>query len=165
MIALVAAIGLDGGIGFQGRLPWRFPEDMEHFRELTTGHTVVLGRRTHLGIARALPRRRNIVVSRKLRGIAVGCEVATSLSEALALAGASRPDKTVFLAGGARIYQEGLPFATRLYITEVACAAPADTFFHLDTAGFAVTERRSGRTPELTFVTYDRLPPPSDTAR
>jgi len=120
-VAIVAAVGENGVIGRDGDLPWRLPGDLAHFRRLTLGNTLVMGRRTHRSIGRPLPGRRTIVVtSRPLAGV----ETAGSIAEALMMA------KTpVFLAGGARIYAEGMAAANTLHITRVHARPAGDTRF------------------------------------
>lgn len=159
MIALILAIGHGGAIGRGNKLPWHFPEDMAHFKALTKGHTIIMGARTHAGIGRELPGRRNIVVTSTGREVAAGCESAGSLGSALAMASTgtlSNPAADTFLIGGVRIYQEGIWVADRIYLTEVDAGNDADTFLRLDTTRFAETERRPGTASELTFVTYQR---------
>ena len=153
MIALILAIGRGGAIGRGDKLPWHFPEDLSHFKALTKGNTVVMGWNTHAGIGRALPGRRNIVVTSTGREVAVGCERVGSLAEAIH---AFPKIGDTFLIGGVRIFEEGLALADRIYLTEVdAPCGLADVFFRLDTTGFTETARRPGATPVLSFVTYD----------
>ena len=106
----------NGVIGVDNRLPWRLPEDLRRFRALTTGHTIIMGRKTWESIGRPLPDRQNIVVSRQAAFDAPGAEVAASFDAALALA--TRPDP-VFVIGGEALYRAALPGATRLYFTEI----------------------------------------------
>src|SRR5882672_10552111 len=82
-ISLVVAMSEDWIIGFSKRLPWHLPEDLRHFREVTIDHTIIMGRKTFDSIRRPLPRRRNIVISRKTQGFPMGIEIATSLKDAL----------------------------------------------------------------------------------
>jgi dihydrofolate reductase len=115
-IALIAAMARNGVIGVDNRLPWRLPEDLRRFRALTTGHTIIMGRKTWESIGRPLPGRQNIVVSRQPAFDAPGAEVASSLDAALALA--TRPDP-VFVIGGEALYRAAQPLAARLYVTEI----------------------------------------------
>jgi dihydrofolate reductase len=115
-IALVAAVARNGVIGVGNRLPWRLPEDMKHFRALTTGHSVIMGRRTWESIGKPLAGRQNIVVTRS-RHIAVdGVELARSLEEALSRVRLPDP---AFVIGGESLYREALPRAALLYLTEI----------------------------------------------
>lgn len=130
MISLVAAVAANRVIGRQGRLPWRLPADLARFKRLTTGHTVLMGRKTFLSIGGALPARRNIVLSRDPGFTAVDCLVAHSVEEALAASGA-RADGggEPFVIGGASVYELFLPLADRLYLTRIEVDAPGDAFF------------------------------------
>jgi dihydrofolate reductase len=158
VIALVVAwAGRDRVIGRDGGLPWRLPSDMKHFKELTTGGTVVMGRRTWESIPdrfRPLPERRNIVLS-STRGTLPGAETFSSLESALAAAGTD-----AYIIGGGATYAETLPLADRVYATEIAGEVDGDTFFPaLDPADWHVS---SEATPvaenghEFTIRVYDR---------
>jgi dihydrofolate reductase len=128
-VALVAAVARGGVIGRDGTIPWRIPEDVAFFKELTTGHPVVMGRRTWESIPdrfRPLPGRRNVVVTRNPAWSAEGAERVGSVEEALRLvAGAER----VHVVGGAEIYAAALPRADELVLTEIDADVQGDTFF------------------------------------
>jgi dihydrofolate reductase len=126
MISLIAAIGKNRELGFKNKLPWHLPDDLKHFREITTGHAVVMGRRTFESIGKPLPNRKNIVMARSLDFEAPGFLVAHSFGEVLALAG---NDTEVFVIGGAETYATALPVAKRMYLTFVDAEVPADSFF------------------------------------
>jgi dihydrofolate reductase len=115
-VALIAAVARNGIIGAGNRLPWHLPEDLSRFRTLTSGHTVIMGRKTWESIGKPLPNRQNIVVSRQLGLRLDGASVAHSLDEALAMA--VRPDP-VFVIGGEALYRSALPLAVLLYLTEI----------------------------------------------
>jgi dihydrofolate reductase len=126
-VALVVAYARNGVIGRDGGLPWHLPSDLRHFRELTTGGTVVMGRKTYESIPerfRPLPDRRNIVLSRDDAFRADGVEVQSSLVAALDACG-----RDCFVIGGGATYAEALPLATRVYATEVDADVKGDTFF------------------------------------
>lgn len=125
-LALIAAMASDRGIGFQNRLPWRLPEDLRHFRALTMGHRILMGRKTWESIGRPLPGRENIVITRQPRFEAPGATVVPNVAAALELPGNSGE---VFCIGGAEIYRSALPWAQRLYLTEIEQTFPADAFF------------------------------------
>lgn len=158
MIALVVAwAGQDRVIGRDGGLPWRLPSDMKHFRELTTGGTVVMGRRTWESIPdrfRPLPDRRNIVLSSGSPSLD-GAEVYTSLESALAAAGTD-----AFVIGGGATYAETLPLADRVYATEIAGEVEGDTFFPaLDPEQWRVSSQAppvAENGHEFTIRVYDR---------
>jgi len=127
VISIVVARSRNGVIGRDGGLPWRLPSDLRHFRELTTGHTVVMGRRTFESLPpafRPLPDRRNVVLSSASGYRAEGAEVFTSLEGALA----SCADGC-FVIGGGVTYREALPLTQRVYATEVDADVGGDVFF------------------------------------
>ena len=117
MTALVVAVAQNGVIGGDNRLLWHLPLDLKHFKQLTQGHPIVMGRRTFESIGRPLPNRTNIVVTRQLDWQAQGCEVAFSVPQALEMARAL--DKQVMVIGGGEIYRQALPAAEVVYLTEV----------------------------------------------
>jgi dihydrofolate reductase len=122
-LAIIAAVARNRGIGKDGRLPWRLPEDLRRFKELTRGHTVLMGRRTYESIGRPLSGRRNVVVSsRPISGVESYVSVETALA-------ALADDRKVFVIGGAQLYRELLPRADEVYLTFVNREVDADTFF------------------------------------
>jgi dihydrofolate reductase len=147
-LALIVAVARNGVIGRSGDLPWHLSEDLKHFKETTTGHAIIMGRKTHESIGRALPKRRNIVVTRSGAKFE-GCETAGSLEEAIALARTS--DECPFVIGGASLYEEALPVATELHLTTIDEDVEGDTFFPMDLPEFVEVESRKGETPGLTF--------------
>ena len=159
-LALIAAVARNGVIGRDGTLPWRLPEDLRRFRALTTGHAVIMGRRTWQSLPRALRGRQNIVVTRQQDFHADGATVVHSLEEALAAASCPEP---VFCIGGAAIYRAALPIADKAYITEIARDFPGDTTFPpLDPSQWreAARETRASEEPDsfaYDFVTYERV--------
>ena len=127
MITIIAAVAKNGAIGFENKLIYWLPNDLKRFKQLTTGHTVVMGRKTFESLPKgALPNRRNIVLSRQKRDFE-GCDCYPSLRKALA---SCQADEQVFIIGGASIYKEALAVADRLCLTEIDdIPAQADTFF------------------------------------
>jgi dihydrofolate reductase len=155
-LVLVLAIADGGVIGKDGGLPWRIPEDLRHFKAMTMGHAIVMGRRTWDEVKKPLSGRRNIVVSRTIDSLP-GAEVARTLEGAIALARTTDDEPRII--GGAAIYAAALPLATRIYLTEVHRKVEGDTFFHLDRTGWRETERRAAQEPEsegVEFVTLER---------
>jgi dihydrofolate reductase len=150
-ITLLAAVGANLVIGRNGAMPWHLPEDLAHFKATTMGHTMVMGRKTYDSIGRALPGRRSIVITREQGWHAPSVEVAHSLAEALALAGPTE----VFVVGGGDVYQQALPFADALMLTEVDQSPEGDAHFP---AIEPLQWRETSRQPHdgFAFVTYER---------
>ena len=113
-------------IGVNNTLPWHLSEDLKHFKSLTTGHTIIMGRKTYESIGRPLPNRRNIVISRNSNTSYEGVEVVHSLEDAFSI---STNDKEVFVIGGSNIYEQALSFVDQLYITEIKKSFLGDAFF------------------------------------
>ena len=124
--ALVVAMARNRVIGRDNRLPWRLPADLAYFKQVTMGHPVVMGRRTHESIGRALPGRQNIVVTRNRAFSAPGCTMVGSLDEAWKAAGDADEASVI---GGTSLFAEALPLADRIHLTEVEAEVPGDTFF------------------------------------
>jgi dihydrofolate reductase len=143
-------------IGRDGDLPWRYAEDLKHFKRTTMGHAILMGRKTYESIGRPLPGRRNVIITRQAEFVAAGCEVVGSLEEALDAARASDP--CPFVIGGASIYELALPLATELHLTEVQLEVEGDVYFPaIDESRWTEVERRTGDARELLFRTLVRL--------
>jgi dihydrofolate reductase len=125
-ISLIAALGRNRVIGNDGAIPWHLPGEQARFKDITMGHTLVMGRKTFDSIGRALPGRRTIVITRSPEWHHEAVETAHSFPEALALAG---PGDEVFVAGGGQIYAEAMPYAVRMVLTEVDRSPEGDTYF------------------------------------
>lgn len=161
MINIICALARNHAIGHQGQLIYRLPADLRRFKALTTGHTVVMGRRTFESLPKgALPNRRNIVLTRQSGLSFPGAETFASLTDALAACG---DGEEVFIIGGESVYAEALPLASRLYLTHVEdTPAAADAFFPpFDAAAWQVTATEH-HTPDkkhavpFTFTDYQR---------
>lgn len=126
MLALIVARARNGVIGRVNGLPWRLPEDLAHFKRTTMGHPIVMGRRTWDSIGRALPGRRNIVVTRNPAWAADGAEAAASVDAALALCDDAG---TIFVIGGEQIFREALPRADAMHVTEIDRDIDGDAWF------------------------------------
>ncbi len=128
MISLIAAIGKNNELGKGNALLFSMPADMKHFKNTTSLHTVIMGRKTFESIGRPLPNRRNIVITRNMNYKPEGVEVAHSLAEALDLL--PNQNEEIFIIGGAELYKQTMPIADKLYITHVdAEDKKADVFF------------------------------------
>ncbi|MDR1225629.1 MAG: dihydrofolate reductase [Prevotellaceae bacterium] len=125
LISIIVAIAANNGIGKNNRLLWHIPEDLKHFKQITSGHAVIMGRKTFDSIGRYLPNRQNIVITRNAGLRIEGVQCVPSLQAALEVAQGSE----VFIIGGESIYREALPLAHKLYVTHVQAAPAADTFF------------------------------------
>lgn len=162
MLTIIAAItARRGAIGRKGDLIYHISADLKHFKELTTGHTVLMGRRTFLSLPKgALPKRRNIVITSDTEWTAPNVETAHSLDEALALTAA---DSEIFVIGGGQVYAETLAVADRLCITLIDAPEPddADTFFPpIDPSLWEIADMSPRFTDPAgipyTFVTFSR---------
>lgn len=157
-LTIVVAIDAKRGIGVNNTLPWHLPEDLAHFKRVTLGHPIIMGRKTFDSIGRPLPGRRNIVITRNPDWRHEGVDAVTSLAAAIALVG----DEPASIIGGAQIFNESLPLADRMIVTEIEHTFECDTFFpelapgawketarvklHSDANGF-----------DFSYVTYERV--------
>lgn len=157
-ISLISAIARkDRAIGKDNALLWHIPEDFKHFKELTSGHAIVMGENTYRSIGRPLPNRTNIVLSQSADFAPEGVVVVRSIEEALAEAKAVEQEE-VFIIGGASIYRQFIPLADRLYLTLVEGEYEADTYFP-EYAEFTKTlseEAVDNGTNRFSFVTLER---------
>lgn len=125
-LSLVVAASSNNVIGRDGGLPWHLPDDLRQFKRLTMGKAVIMGRSTYESIGRPLPDRRNIVMTRNADYVADGCDVVSSVSEAIdALEGAEE----AMIIGGGQVYRDFLPLADRIYLTRVQAEVEGDTYF------------------------------------
>ena len=157
-LTIIVATDPQGGIGVNNTMPWRLPEDMAFFKRATSGHPVIMGRKTFDSIGRALPNRRNIVITRNPNWRHDGVEPVASLDAALALVG----DDPAFVIGGAQIYEQAMAVAERLLITEVGRSFDCDAFFpETDPAQWQETEREQHHSEksglDYAFVTKRRI--------
>ena len=130
-VSMIAAVAANRVIGKNNDLPWHLPDDMKYFMQTTSGHHCIMGRKNYDSIPdkfRPLPNRTNIVVTRQQNFTAPGCTVVNTLEQALEIAVKNKEIET-FIIGGAEIYRLGLPFADRLYLTEIKASVSGDIFF------------------------------------
>ena len=156
-LTIVVAIDAQRGIGINNALPWHLPEDLAHFKRTTTGHPIIMGRKTFDSIGRPLPNRRNIVVTRNPDWRRDGVEAVTSLEAAIALV----RDVPACIIGGAQIFNEALPRVDRLVVTEIAKTFDCDTFFSaIDPAQWHEVARETHHSDaggfDYAFITYQR---------
>ena len=160
MLHLIAAVSLNDVIGKDGKIPWYLPEDLHHFRELTLGHTVIMGRRTFESIGHGLPGRENIVLSTTLQK-AEGCTIATSWDEVWRLT--ANADE-IFIIGGESLYRHAMDRAERIHLTRVnVTIEDGDAFFpKIPESDYRETERlefvaEGEAMPGFAFIEYQRI--------
>ena len=159
MISLIAAMSKNRVIGRGGKIPWHLPADLKHFKEITTGHPVIMGRKTYESIGHALPGRTNIVLSRTPSFNPPDAATVPSLKEALDL---TRGVDEVFIIGGQSLYEQALPFADRIYLTVVNIETDGDAFFpEFNESSWEVVSReergKDDKNPhDYAYLTYER---------
>ncbi|OIR18149.1 dihydrofolate reductase [mine drainage metagenome] len=158
-LSLIVAMAKNHTIGINNTLPWRCPEDLKHFKALTMGHHMIMGRKTFDSIGKPLPGRTTVVVTRNTDLQIEGCQIAHSLKEAIA---ACTGDDEIFIVGGAELYRQAVTLADTLYITEIQQDVDGDAYFpEFDRNAWRETARAVGsqETPQplnFHFVTYRR---------
>ncbi|MBM4180575.1 MAG: dihydrofolate reductase [Betaproteobacteria bacterium] len=157
ILSVIAAMARNRVIGVNNTLPWRLPEDLKHFKALTMGHPIIMGRKTFESIGKPLPGRTTVIVTRDSGYRVEGCLTATSIDAAIA-ACAGEPE--IFFVGGAELYAQVLPRADRLYLTEIQADYAGDAWFPaFDRDAWEETARDRRVNPDglgYDFVTYRR---------
>ena len=159
VLNLIVAVAKNNVIGMTGKMPWHLPAELAYFKQVTMGHPIIMGRKTFESIGRALPGRRNIVVSRNLAWQHEGVEVATSVDEALALVA----KQSAFVIGGATLYEAALPQADRVYLTAIKAVVDGDTFFPplAETAWQEISRqprlKDEKNAYDVEFIVFDRI--------
>lgn len=160
-IILVAAHAQNRVIGKDNELVWRLPKDFKHFKELTLGHPIIMGRKTFESLGKPLPGRTSIIVTRDIQYQQEGCIVVYSLGEGIEEA--RKLDNEIYIIGGAQIYKQALPIANRMYLTEVKASPEGDTYFpEFSTKDWKETARTSFPKDEkhdyaFDFVTWEKV--------
>ncbi|AWK46490.1 MULTISPECIES: dihydrofolate reductase [Bacillus] len=153
MISFIFAMDENRLIGKDNDLPWHLPDDLAYFKKVTTGHTIVMGRKTFESIGRPLPNRRNIVVTSRDESLFPGCITADSAEEVLKLIPA---DEECFVIGGAQLYSALFPYADRLYMTKIHHVFEGDRFFpEFNEAEWELTSRKQGVKDEKNPYDYE----------
>ncbi len=157
-ISIISALAKNRTIGIHNTLPWRLPEDLKHFKALTLGHHILMGRKTYESIGKPLPGRTTVIITRGNFPAPEGVKIAHSLQDAIEVCGA---DEEIFFVGGAELYAQALPLAGRLYLTEIQADVEGDAWFpDYDRAQWREVsrERRHDEASglEYHFVVYDR---------
>lgn len=158
---IIVAYNQKNVIGKDNGMPWRLPADLAHFKKITMGSPIIMGRKTRESLGRSLPGRLNIAISRDAHYHAEGTQVVSSLAQAIALANTANTD-AIFVIGGGQIYKEALPLANTVYATEIYADMEGDTFFPvLDKKQWQEISRLS-QAPQhnlnFDFVVYQKLP-------
>lgn len=160
-ISIIVAMAKNRVIGARGGIPWKLPEELKLFKEVTMGHHIIMGRKTYESIGRLLPGRTTVIVTRQPGYRVEGAVVAHSLEEAIAACG---NDDEIFVIGGEEIFRAALPRADRLYLTTVDTEVEGDTYMpEFDPAGWQEASSRAfpadaRHTYGFRFATYDRAP-------
>jgi dihydrofolate reductase len=150
-ISIVVAIAENYAIGKNNQLLWRLPNDLKHFKQITSGHTIIMGRKTFDSVGKPLPNRRNIIITRQNISIE-GCEVVNSLDAALALC-ADEPE--IFIVGGAEIYKQAMHVTDCIYLTIVHQNFDGDTYFpEIKEDEWKETEREDNEPDEKNLIPY-----------
>lgn len=155
MTGLIAAYAKNRVIGNKGIIPWKIKGEQQRFRKLTTGHTIIMGRRSFEEIGKPLPNRKTILISNTIQYNDENCITVPSLQEALKAAG---NEEEVYISGGAMVYEEALPFVDKMYITVIDKEIEGDTFFpsfHEEDFRIIYEEHVDGEIP-YTYYTYER---------
>lgn len=154
---VIAAMARNRVIGIHNTLPWRLPEDLKHFKALTMGHHIIMGRKTYESIGKPLPGRTTVIVTRDAGHRVAGCLTATSIDAAIAACG---DDPEIFFVGGAEMYAQVLPRADRLYLTEIQAEYEGDAWFPaFDRSAWKEVDRQARVNDAglgYDFVTYTR---------
>lgn len=129
IISAIVAMAENRVIGYNNQLPWYLPADLKHFKAITTGNPILMGRKTHQSIGKPLPNRTNIVLTRDKNFHALGCSTATSIDEAIKIASTCAESKEIFIIGGAEIYKQLFPLIQRVYLTIVHHIFDGDAYF------------------------------------
>ena len=151
-ITIIAALARNRAIGLDGRMPWHLPAELQHFKRVTMGKPMVMGRKTWESLGRPLPGRQNIVVTRQAGYRAEGVDVVNTLEQAIEVADGAE----IMLIGGGELYRQGLPLATRLVLTLVHCEPKADTWFpEWDAAEWREVDRQRFEPDEANPFSYE----------
>lgn len=161
-LSAIVAMGENRVIGKNNQLPWHLPADLKHFKQLTTGHPILMGRKTHESIGKPLPNRLNIILTRDRAYQSAGCEIVYAIGQALQLAATNANDE-LFIIGGADIYRQAMPWVQRIYLTIVHHTFDGDAYFpELAANEWRETSRERFEADEVnpfaySFVTLDRV--------
>lgn len=156
-VSLIVAVAHNRVIGVNNTLPWHLPEDLKRFRALTTGHHIIMGRKTYESLGRLLPGRTTVIVTRNSSYHVDGALTASSLQAAIGLC---QLDDEVFVIGGAELYKDALKFSDKLYLTEIDLQVEGDAFFpEFQNTEWKETSREAHTSAQglaFNYITYSR---------
>lgn len=164
MISMIVAMSQNRVIGKSGKMPWNIPEDLQYFKALTTGHTIIMGRKTFESIGRPLPNRVNVVLTQDENYKAKGCHIVHSIEEIMEKY--YNEEEELFIIGGSTLYSAFMPYATRIYITLIEAVVEGDTYFPSlpigseDKDGFVCTKEIAAKQAcefKYTFTQWERI--------
>jgi dihydrofolate reductase len=159
MFSIIVAVAKNGVIGNKGEIPWYLHDDFKHFAKITKGHTVIMGRKTYESIikrlGKPLPERKNVVLTKQVNFSAPGCATLESIDEALHFFSKSKEE--IFVIGGSTIYNQFLPFADKLYITEIDENFEGDTTFNYDKNNWKLSSKEHHSKDEKHKYEFDYL--------
>ena len=160
LISIIVAISENKAIGKDNNLPWHLPLDLKHFKNLTLGHSIIMGRKTYESIGKPLPGRTSIIITNNKTYTAEGCVIKHSLADALSHA-QSIGDSEAFIIGGSSLFKEGLEKASKIYLTKVHAEVDGDTFFKFDPTNWKETSSESHDVDTthkfpFTFITLEK---------
>lgn len=155
MISIIAAISKNNVLGNKGIIPWHIKGEQKRFKELTTGKTIIMGRKSFEEIGKPLPNRKTILISNTLSVTDINCITVSNFQEALK---AAAGEVEIFIAGGGRVYQEAISVTDRIYLTVIDLAAEGDTYFpEIDDKFIKVYEERIEGEIPYTYYTYEKI--------
>lgn len=155
MLSLIVAMDENRVIGYKNDMPWHLPKDLKHFKEITTNHTIIMGRKTFESIGRPLPNRKNVVLTRQSSFASPNVEVISDFKTVLQW-NDQIPDEEFIIIGGGELYKLALPYIDRMYITKIYESFQGDTFFpSFDEKEWMITKRKKGRTDEKNPYAYE----------
>lgn len=162
IISIIAAIGKNRELGKDNKLLWHIPDDFKRFKEITSGHPVIMGRKTYESIGKPLPDRTNIIITRDANYKVGGCLVTHSLEKAIEIAQSSiakaKKGKEIFIIGGGQIYQQAIDIADKLYLTIVEGKYSADTFFPEYSRFKKIVSQKDGQSEHYNYTFLELLP-------
>lgn len=157
MISYFVAMDQNRVIGKDNDLPWKLPADLAYFKKKTTGHTIIMGRKTYESIGRPLPNRKNVILTRDKQFSAKGCMIIHSIDDALSLMNENEEEE-YFIIGGSDLFQAFLPYVERMYITFIHEQFEGDTFFpEVDLSHWKLLSREKGKKDEKNRYDYEFL--------